>query len=354
MSDARAVAVAVLARIDDQGAYANLALRAELGRCDLESRDRAFVTALVDGTTRMRRACDHVVDRFTHRDVDDAVRRVLRLGAYQLTYLRTPPHAAVSATVAIAPRKARGFVNAVLRRVADHPLDPDDPAAWPDEATRLSYPDWIVELLPAEALMAMNAPAPPTVRPDGYVQDAASQAVVDKVGARSGELVVDLCAAPGGKATAMADASVIAFDHTPGRVALIAANSLRTGRRVQAAVADGRAVPLRDGCADAVLVDAPCSGLGSLRRRADARWRIEPDAPARLAELQRGLLSEAARLVRPGGRLIYSVCTLTPIETSEVIERFVSARPEFVGADELLWPTVDGQDGMYVWVSARR
>lgn len=354
MSDARAVAAAVLARIDDHGAYANLALRAELDRCNLDKRDRAFVTALVDGTTRMRRACDHAVDRYVQRDVDGAVRRVLRLGAYQLLWLATPPHAAVSATVSIAPRKARGFVNAVLRRVADDPLDPDDPTAWPDEATRLSYPDWIVDQVPTEVLVAMNVPAPATERADGYVQDAASQAVVDKVGARAGELVVDVCAAPGGKATAMArDATVIAFDHTPNRVSLIVENARRTASAVRAAVADGRAVPLRDGCADAVLVDAPCSGLGSLRRRADARWRVDAEAPTRLAALQRELLLDASRLVRPGGRLIYSVCTLTAAETSDVTGRFSSQHPEFVGEEQLLWPTADGRDGMYVWISAR-
>lgn len=354
MTDARSVAASVLKRVEDDGAYANLALRAELDRSDLETRDRAFVTALVDGTTRMRRACDHLIDRFLQRDVDPEVRRLLRLGAYQLVWLRTPPHAAVSATVAVAPRRTRGFVNAVLRRVAENPLDPTDPGSWPDEATRLSYPDWIAHRLPTGALEAMNQPAPPRTREDGYVQDAASQAVVDLVDARPGERIVDLCAAPGGKATAMAGATVIAFDHTQHRAALITANAERTGTSVHVAVGDGRQVPLRDRCVDAVLVDASCSGLGSLRRRADARWRIDEGAVDRLAALQRELLVEAVRLVRPGGRLIYSVCTLTTEETSGIATWFADQYPDWgEPRAQLLLPTEEGRDGMYLWVSDR-
>lgn len=374
---ARAVALRTLQRIDEEGAYANLALAAELGRDDLERRDRAFVTALVDGTTRMRRAGDHVIDRFVRRDVDDDVRRILRLGAFQLVWLGTPAHAAVSATVELASRRTRGFVNAVLRRISENLVDPDDPTDWPDEATRLSYPDWIVARLtrdlgrgPAlDALGAMNVPAPATVRADGYVQDAASRAVVELVDAAPGATIVDVCAAPGGKTTALAgdSAQVIAMDHTANRVGLVVANAARTGTGVAVAVADGRSAPLRSGCADAVLVDAPCSGLGSLRRRADARWRIDEEAVARLATLQRDLLGEAARLVRPGGRLVYSVCTLTAAETVDVARWFTSTVPGFsptppgepwttLEEGGQLLPTPQGRDGMsaFVWVSAPR
>ncbi|HET8929522.1 MAG TPA: transcription antitermination factor NusB [Acidimicrobiales bacterium] len=365
----RALALRALTRIDEDGGYANLVLAAELGRTELDRRDRALVTALVNGTTRMQRACDHLVDRYLQREIDPDVRRILRLGAYQLVFMQIPPHAAVSATVSLAPRRVSGLINAVLRRVSEHPLDPGDPTQWPDEATRLSYPDWIVERLTADlgsddavaALTAMNVPAPATTRDDGYVQDAASQAVVDVVGATPDELVVDLCAAPGGKATALAgDAKrVIALDHTSGRVGLIVANAATTGvaSRLDPVVADGRQPPLRPGCADAVLLDAPCSGLGSLRRRADARWRITAADVDSLAALQAELLVAAAALVRPGGRLVYSVCTLTEAETDAVAARFVSAMPAFVadplgdawkpaGVGARLMPTVDGRDGM--------
>lgn len=374
--NARATALRALRRIEDDGGYANLVLASELGRSDLERRDRAFVTALVDGTTRMRRACDHLIDRFARRAVDPDVRRVLRLGTFQLVWLGTPAHAAVAATVEEAPRRARGFVNAVLRRVSENPLDPADPDAWPDEATRLSYPDWILERLGQDlgaerataALAAMNEPAPATVRADGYVQDAASQAVVDLVEARPGEQIVDLCAAPGGKTTALAAAGarVVALDHTTNRAGLIVANIRRTGVQdlVSVAVADGRAVPLEPGRADAVLVDAPCSGLGTLRRRSDARWRIEAADIDRLVGLQRGLLTAAARLVRPSGRLVYSVCTLTRAETTGVDTWFAAAHPQFgaeppgtpwepLGDGGQLLPTADGRDGMSVFVYRR-
>src|SRR5439155_893994 len=158
------------------------------------------------------------------------VRTLLRLGAYQLVFTAVAPHAAVHDTVALAGGRAKGFVNAVLRRVATVPPE------WPDVATRLSYPDWIVERLVAER----------------------------------------------------------------GEVAAV--------------VADGARPPLRSASFDHVLVDAPCSGLGALRRRPDARWRVRPGDIDALVAVQRSLLAAARTLVRPGGTLVYSVCTLTAAE----------------------------------------
>ena len=132
------------------GGYANLVLANALADTALDARDRALVTELVYGTTRMRRACDWLVDRFLLDDLEPRVRSALRMGAYQLTYLRVPAHAAVSATVDVVPARARGLANAVLRRVSDNPVDPDaapEVGGWPDLATRLSYPDWIVDRL---------------------------------------------------------------------------------------------------------------------------------------------------------------------------------------------------------------
>lgn len=361
MRDARGVALRVLARIESEGAYANLVLRSELERSGLDARDRAFVTDLVYGTTRLRRRLDHVVDRFLLREVDPAVRAALRLGAYQLHELGTPPHAAVSATVgAVRDRRVRGLVNAVLRRVAGSPVDD---AAWPSEAVRLSYPDWLVERLTADlgaeeaagALAAMNEPASATERGDGYVQDRASQWVAELVGAAPGERVADLCAAPGGKATGMEASLVVAADHTAARIGLVRANAERLGRPVRLLVGDATAPALRPAVFDRVLVDAPCSGLGTLRRRADARWRIDADAVARLAGLQARMLAAAATLVRPGGTLAYSVCTLTAAEGPEVAATLPWAplpppghpwRPWGSGA--VLLPQAAGTDGMYL------
>jgi 16S rRNA (cytosine967-C5)-methyltransferase len=158
---ARKVALDALERIEAHGAYANLVLPKLLSRSGLSERDRRFVTDLVYGTTRMRLACDFLVDRFLSKPPVERVRSALRLGAYQLAFGGVPPHAAVSETVAVTPRSARGLVNAILRRVADTPPE------WPDDATRLSVPPWIVARLSADlgagralaALAAMNEPA---------------------------------------------------------------------------------------------------------------------------------------------------------------------------------------------------
>jgi 16S rRNA (cytosine967-C5)-methyltransferase len=360
--NARAVALRALHRIEREGAYANLALVGELERSGLDERDRRFVTELVYGTTRMRRACDFLVDRFLLRTVDDDVRSVLRLGAYQLHFAGVPPHAAVSETVGLAPGKTRGLVNAVLRRV-------DSGVEWPDDATRLSYPDWIVERLVADfgrddaiaALEMMNEPAVATVRDDDYVQDRASQWVADLVGAKPGERIADVCAAPGGKATSMgaSGAFVAAMDVRVSRTRLIAENTRRLGRREVVPLAgDGRRPPFPPASFDRVLVDAPCSGLGTLRRRPDARWRIDAASVERLSALQYELVDAAIALVRPGGTFVYSVCTLTREETL-AIERHVEAthptlepleppadpwRPWGRGA--LLLPQDAGTDGM--------
>jgi 16S rRNA (cytosine967-C5)-methyltransferase len=318
---ARSVALAALRRIEADGAYANLVLGGLLDRSDLATNDRHFVTELVYGTTRMRRACDALVDRFVTQAPDPPTRTLLRLGAYQLAFAGVPAHAAVGETVALAPRRVRGFVNAVLRKVAVTPM------VWPSEAARLSYPDWIVARLIDElgaddatlAMERMNVAPPVTVRTDGYTQDASSQWVAAAVEAKRGELIVDVCAAPGGKATAIArsGASVIAADLQAHRARLVAANAARLASPVATVVADAVRPPLRHASVDAVLLDAPCSGLGALRRRPDARWRIQPTDVEHLAALQHSMIHAVAPLVRPGGRLIYSVCTLTAAESVE-------------------------------------
>ena len=361
--DPRRVAMQALARIDE-GGFANVVLPEVLATSRLSQRDRAFATALVYGVTRMRRALDLLVDRFVMRPLDGATRNALRLGAHQLHHLGTPAHAAVSATVAVAPPRSRGLVNAVLRRVAEAPV------TWPDDATRLSYPDWVLarlveDLGEADALAAleqMNEPAAATVRDDGYTQDLASQWVAAAVDARPGERVADLCAAPGGKATALAAAGayVLATDLRPARTALVAENVARLGTSdVGVAVADGTRPPWRRATLDRVLVDAPCSGLGVLRRRPDARWRATPEDVERLVPLQRRLLDAAVALLGPGGTVTYSACTVTRAETLGIDGWLAEAHPDLVpvghlgapwrasGRGDLLLPQDAGTDGMF-------
>lgn len=424
MSSSRKIALDALVRVDD-GAYSNLLLPTMLRDSSLDDRDRAFTTDLVYGTLREQRALDYFLAQLSERPLerlDAPVRAALRLGAYQLMH-GVPAHAAVRETVEVAPERARGYVNAVLRTLAR--LGP--PWPWPDGddaqmlAVRLSYPDWIAERLVADlgvedarATMAVgNEPAavalrvnPATGTADAVArelrgagvevargelvegsllvrgtgdparlgpvaegratpQDEASQAVVDILDPQPGETVVEVAAAPGGKATAIGErvgenGRVLAADVHPGRIRLVSAAARRLGLgSVLPVVADGRALPVAHDRADRVLVDAPCSGLGVLRRRPEARWRIGPDQVAPLAELQRDLLRAAAEIVRPGGVVVYSVCTLTHEETSGV-EWAARDLPGFAadpppgppwrprGRGALLLPHDAHTDGMFV------
>ncbi len=345
--ETRRLAIDALLRIDTDGAYANLVLPPMLERSSLEARDRGLVTELVYGTTRMRRALDFIIDRFLLDAVDPEIRAALRVGTYQLHHLDTPPHAAVGATVGATRGRGKSVVNAVLRKVAKEKTASEESwdapgIPWPDDATRLSYPDWIAAQLITDlghdqaiaAMESMNEPAAVHQRDDGYVQDPASRYVADAVDVQVGHRVIDLCAAPGGKATLLAleGANVVAADLRPNRTRLIARNVAKlattaaaNGDPVPAALgvitADATAPPFAHGSFDRVLVDAPCSGLGSLRRRADARWRIDAAAPERLSILQSAILDAGIELLRPGGELVYSVCTLTGPETTDVLER---------------------------------
>lgn len=381
----RGWALSVLRRVEEDDAYANLLLASVLARSGLAPREAAQVTDLVYGTIRWRRRLDSIISQHANRSPDAVVRRVLRCGVYELTVAGVPPHAAVDSTVAEAPRRSRGFVNAVLRSVArrldsyrvDDVAVAGDDASWRETFSSLgeamSYPDWIVERLCADlgddraraALVAMNAP--PTARPreDGYVQDLASQWVAEAVAAEPGELVLDMCAAPGGKALWMArsGATVVAADARWSRAGLVKRNAESTCNRLGGvAVADGRCPPFRSGSFDRVLVDAPCSGLGVLRRRVDARWRLEREAIDRLAQVQRELLVAAGTLVRPGGLVVYSVCTLTGRESTGVAGEAVAelasrgvvlASVSLVGepfepwsSGHILLPQTRGTDGM--------
>jgi 16S rRNA (cytosine967-C5)-methyltransferase len=257
----------------------------------------------------------------------------------------------------------------LLRGVADHPVP------CPDEATRLSYPDWIVDRLTPDlgadramaALDTMNQAPPVTTRADGYVQDQASTWVAEAVGAQPGERVADVCAAPGGKATLLAGtgAWVLAGDRSRSRLGLVVANARGRAGVLSPLVADATRPAARAGAFDRVLVDAPCTGLGALRRRPDARWRIDPSAPERLAAEQTRIVDAALDLLRPGGTLVYSVCTITDVE-GPGIDRHLATRTDLealpaptgpwepVGRGARLLPQSADTDGMYLLRLRRR
>jgi 16S rRNA (cytosine967-C5)-methyltransferase len=354
-SPARRVAHRVLVRVFDEGAYADRAFAGEAA--DLDARDRAFAQRISYGAIQRVRTLDNAVESIGGRavaELDVPVRAALRLGTYELAYLDgVPARASVNEAVELvraagAPR-ATGLVNAVLRRVAEQirPLLDELPEDTPQHAAlKHSYPDWIAETWwrewsgdeALELMRAQNDPAETAVRVVGtgearvvdridpkwleqglvWPQSRGSHLAGLAVGAQAGERVLDLCAAPGGKATQLAEraAEVVAVELHPGRARELEENARRLGaHNVTVVNADARELPAELAGFDRVLVDAPCSGLGVLASRPDLRWRAQP-----LPELQLELLRVAAERVRAGGTVTYSVCTVAAAENEQVIE----------------------------------
>jgi 16S rRNA (cytosine967-C5)-methyltransferase len=345
-SASRRVAHTVLVRVFEEGAYADRAFAGEAA--GLDERDRAFAQRLAYGAVQRVRTLDHALATIGGRPVerlDIPVRAALRLGAYELAFMdAVPARATVSEAVELArasgARRATGLVNAVLRRTAERirPLLDGLPERTAHEAAlKHSYPDWIAgtwwrEWGSEDALGLMRAQnEPPEVveRRAGtgvWRQSRGSQLAGSSVGAQAGERVLDLCAAPGGKTTQLAEraAEVVAVELHPGRARELEENVRRLGfTNVTVVQADARELPAQLRDFDRVLVDAPCSGLGALASRPDLRWRAKP-----LPELQLELLRVAAERVRPGGSVTYSVCTIAAAENEGVVDASgIRARP---------------------------
>jgi 16S rRNA (cytosine967-C5)-methyltransferase len=354
--NAREAAYQVVLRVFEDGAYADRVLRPLASK--LEPRDRSLAQRLAYGTVQRVRVLDYVIEQLGRRPVrklDPPVRAALRLGAYQLAFTdAVPAHAAVNETVELVRRagleRAVAFTNAVLRRLSDgiRPLLDE----LPDGPLKLSYPDWVADVwtrdLGAEAALALmraqnEAPetvvrlvrggpiGEPTDVPGAYrvpsvdegalaegriwPQSRASQLAGLVVGAHAGERTVDLCAAPGGKATQLAG-DVVAVEIHPGRARELEENVRLLGAdHVTVVNADARDLPAELTGFDRALVDAPCSGLGVLAARPDLRWRAEP-----LPDLQLELVHAAAERVGPGGTLVYAVCTINADENEAIVD----------------------------------
>jgi 16S rRNA (cytosine967-C5)-methyltransferase len=344
--------------------------------------------------------------------LDAAVLRVLRLSAFQLIYLsRLPASAIINDAVELTRRagktSAAGLVNAVLRALSKD----REQLTWPDDIAIVhSHPRWLVDrwiarygepatrdwllfnnrppalclavnrtLTTREALADELATAGVTTEPTSHaahglhvrsghplglpafsggrfiVQDEASQLIAELVQAQPGQRVLDLCASPGGKtvtlsAATRAPGSIVACDVRPHRVRLLS-RTLARCRITNATVVqipEHGPLPFRDAAFDVVLIDAPCSGLGTVRRDPDIRWRRTPEDLPRFAAAQRMLLSRAAMLVRPGGQLTYSTCSSEPEENREVVEGFLDERPDYTleRTHETL-PFRDGLEAFY-------
>jgi 16S rRNA (cytosine967-C5)-methyltransferase len=425
----RRAAYDLLRAVHTRAAYANLVLPTLLRERGITGRDAAFATELGYGTLRATGTLDAVIGACVDRrlsTVDDEVLDVLRLGAYQLLRTRVPAHAAVSATVDLAPRRASGFVNAVLRKVSRRDYDEwvaaiapsgvDDPIG--ELAIRYAHPQWIVAAFrdaldgdlteTAAVLAADDSPSsvhlvargdrdklvaevggtagpysPLAVHLGGgdpaaldavataraRVQDEGSQLVglaaanapVDGVDARW----LDLCAGPGGKAALLGQlaesrrAQVTAVEVHPHRAELT--RRACAGLPVEVVEADGTSGQWSG--YDRVLVDAPCSGLGALRRRPEARWRRGPADLPELTGLQRRLLHSALAACRPGGVVTYATCSPHLAETRAVVAELarktgatlLDVREQLPGVPDLgpgptaqLWPHRHGTDAMFI------
>jgi 16S rRNA (cytosine967-C5)-methyltransferase len=417
ISPARSCAFAVVRRVFEQQAYADRALHAEA--VGLGPRDRALATALAYGTVQRMRTLDHILERLASRPLhrlDPPVLAALRIGLFQLVLMDgVAAHAAVNDSVELVKREGRGgaqLVNAVLRRATREGAQQlaelgDDTVE--GAAVLHSVPDWLAQLWwdelgpdEARALLAqVNTPAESALRvntlrssveevherlpvaaeraadlPEGLVLDGpfdahgselwlagaimpqsrGSMLVARELDPRSGERVLDLCAAPGAKTTHLAalaqddSPSFLAVEVHAGRAASLRATCARMGAlTVSVLEADGRDQLPATPRFDRVLVDPPCSGLGTLQSRPDIRWQARRAAIEALAAKQGSLLRAGADATAAGGALVYSVCTISSAEGAGVIDAFLAERPDFsCERTRQLLPHRDGTDGFFI------
>jgi 16S rRNA (cytosine967-C5)-methyltransferase len=348
-------ALHLLRRIEREQLYASLVLIGETG----------FVRTLVLGVLRWRSRLDHAIAQLAQRRIeklDDAVVEVLRLGVYQLQFMDVPPYAAVSETVDLAGRyakRARGFVNAILRRAADQL-----PPAPPDPATRTAHPQWLLErwsrmyggeraIKIAEANQELSYPdvlvlgdsIPPNATPSTLVDDIhklrestaeldraefypmdEGSAVVAAIAAATSNDVLEVAAAPGGKTIYMRtrDAKVISNDVSLSRLMPLRAR----GERV--VVSDGRRPPFARQFGT-VLLDAPCSATGTIRKNPEIKWRLREADLAQFAKLQQELLGASIPLARE--YVVYSTCSLEREENDDVVRAALASHPELERVD---------------------
>ena len=376
----------------------------------LPPRDRAFARALVMATLRHLGPIDRALDLRLRKPPPDRVRNILRIGAAQALVLATPAHAAVATSVELAAKGPfKGLVNAVLRALLREPPALDDPQAlappWLYARWRAAYgaadADALARLIAVEPALDLTLRAPEAsaelaealeaeILPGGtlrtarrgelstwpgfaegawWVQDAAAAVPARLLRAGAGLSVLDLCAAPGGKTLQLAatGAEVVALDRSAARLARVSENLARMGLSAEVVAADAQAWPDARQF-DAVLLDAPCSATGTFRRHPDVLWAAKPGDVASLAAVQGRLLDAAAPRVKPGGLLVFCVCSLEPEEGEAQVAAFLGRAQGFaiepVGPGEGGAPAASlrpdgtlrmlphhregGQDGFYV------
>lgn len=419
VSPARRAAFEILRRVAD-GTFSSVLLALEEPKLKPADRAlcHELVLGVLRRQLFLDRIVEHFAKRSVE-SLDLPVRIALRLGLYQLRFLsRIPASAAVNESVMLVRSaklsSAAPFVNAVLRRaIREADYDPASTAADPLEklAIETSHPLWLIErwvqefgVAEAESFARANNDLPPTAfrvvhtrgdeqeilagltdagasierslvaenafRVSGglpalrelsasgliYLQDESSQLVAQMLDAQPGDRVLDLCAAPGGKTTLLADragdnAAVVAADRSATRMAtVIATTALHQLRNIRPILLDaGAQLPFARESFDRVLVDAPCSGTGTLRRNPEIRWRLTNDDFQTFAANQKQFLRHAAEVLKPGGRLVYSTCSVERDENEEVVEDFRQTHPHFhLLETHRTWPHHEGSDGFFI------
>ena len=348
ISPARQIAFDVLRKVHQGGYASDLLLQRSV---QLDSRDAGLASEIVFGCLRYQAQLDYLIARRVPRPPEPEVRIALRMGIYQLRYLdRIPPHAAVGESVELVKRvhkaSAAGLVNAILRKTDRTPVP------WPDRATELSMPPWLLEHWDRQfgvdtankIAAAFLQPAESHVASTGRIQDVGAQSIVPFLDLHPGQTFLDLCAAPGNK-TAQAlerGVRVVACD--------IHLHRLKQMRDLNCALValDGtRPLPFRAKF-DRILVDAPCSGTGTLGRNPEIKWRLEPSDLLDLRAKQVALVRRALEHLGSGGRLVYSTCSLEKEENEQVIEEIGGP---WQMSERL--PGIGGGDGFFVAVCSR-
>ena len=402
-ANARSACVQALLEWEKGRSFSDEILHRILELTPLSPLDRGFFMETFFGILRNLSRLDYLVAQLRNDPVDDQTRAVLRLGLYQIFHMRTPPHAAVNETVALGGR-ARGLVNAILRRALREKTDLAERLAAAPGPIQLSHPDFLLARWrqnfgdeAANRLCAWNnEPAEVYVRANGlkvtrgellrtfaeaepssahdraikvrqlpftwivnglcYVQDPSTLMPCDLLGPQPGEAVLDACAAPGGKTTYLAElmgneGRIVACDLFASRVERLKENLCRLGVVIAKPIVHDcmqEGGPLAGERFDRILVDAPCSNTGVIRRRVDVRWRLSEEDFIRMPPQQLALVRRSATLLKPAGTLVYSTCSLEPEENEGVVEQISAAVPHlrFIESRRTV-PYADQVDGAF-------
>ena len=396
-----------LLRWSQGGIFAETLIARAAAEHKLAHADRSLLQAIVYDTLRHMSWLDHIRKTLRPGKLEEKMRWLVLMGLCQLFVLRQAEHAAVGETVRLAPQRVRGVVNGMLRNAARRKAEFDAEHETLPLAVRFSTPSWLVKRWLREfgepdtsAMLEWNSLTPPVyarlnpLNPPAeipecweplsalplwyrlhgplplealragqlYVTDPSTRYCVKLLAPQPGERVLDACAAPGGKSAAMlaatgGDLHLLATDVEEFRLAPLRENLLRAGGRdVQVAQHDWTqpCPPEWCGAFDAVLLDVPCSNSGVLQRRVDARWRLSAGEITRLAALQLQILEQASAAVRPGGRLVYSTCSIDREEDRSVVDAFLATHKDFTFVEEYLaLPHREQADGAYAALLCR-